>query len=1362
MRKQTLLLLLPVILVFTGCQLSSNKPLAEKYETVSDSEEEEDEKEDGIRESQEMDFEMTRDNKLGYVPVGRLVKAYDDIFKDRIAGRYPARLTALSWAERGPNSNSIGPSNGNTRGVSGTAVISGRMRAVHVDLNDISNKTVWAASVSGGLWKTTDITANPANWTLVNDFLGNLAISSICQDPVNKNILYFATGERNNNVDAVRGGGIWKSADNGNTWALLASTTAFWNISKIVCDAAGNVYVGTNGNGRGLQRSTDGGNSWTNITPSNQGLFNATTGQYVPSTGITDIKISSNGRMHVTMSSTGGEGSYYTNTPATIVSSSWTVPSVPIPNLSLNCELAVAGNVLYALPEMSGGFTPQIYRSNDGGATWAATTTSPPSTSAEPTINGGQGWYDLAIGVDPANPDIVVAGGLNFYRTIDGGATWTQITRWVGTTFNYVHADHHGVFWNGSQVLLSTDGGIFYSNNNGESYTDRNVGIRTLQFYSCAIHPTSSNYFLGGTQDNGSHSLNNAGMGASIEVHGGDGGYTHIDEDEPQYQFSATTRSQYRRSVNSGGNWSSINFSSTIGQFINPTEYDDINNRMYCSAASGTYVRWDNPQTGSSFSTISISGATLNSIRSFKISPNTPNRVFMGSAGGSVIRVDNAHATSPTAVNITGAGMHQANNNIVSCVNTGSTDNFLIATYSNYGLQHVWYSVDGGTNWVNGSGNLPDIPVRWAMFHPDDNDKAIIATEMGVFETDDLNGASTVWIQNSSFPNVKTNMLQYRASDRTILAATHGRGMWTTTVPATNPKIRFATSYAYSKPVDESTTATEGCRGYRDVTFNMIVDAAPTGAANVTLTVGGSSTATETVDYDFTTNGNFATPSKTLQFANGIITPMPVTVRIYDDAAVESSEFFVINYSVSGSTNAVAGGSGSYTVHIADNDFAPVPSTPTNYTIGTGAYGSYVQPFRGQFAKSKSQYLYTASELTAAGLVAGPLNSISLTVVSKTSTQAYSNFNISLKNTPRTDLSGAMETDVILYYSSPSYTTSVGANVFAGNQSVFSWDGISNLLVEFCFDNATASNNDAVTSTVTAFVSGVWARENAGVAGCSMDGFNSTLYRGVSNGSGGTDYVRPDIIVNTTVNTVIETIASRTKTNYIGGSGTTYFLSQGVGNLMGSVSNTSASLNCFTLSLQEAGNLWQNYFNGQRSQKVFDISLTGDAYATYTIGLYLTAAELGGKTPASLRIGKTTAATVAGANSGNTNVYETNVSTFGSGYLLTAIVSGTGRFFITDAFVTSVIDVTRTADTFVKLMHNPINDVVVISIKNEQPQTVRATLFSSGGQLIRTWTLGKPNGTIELPLNGTILASGNYILRVFANNRAQSLKLIKN
>lgn len=1348
MRKKLLIFcLFSFSLLLVQCRLMEKKQqtATEQYEEL---EEEEFENEDGIREAQEMDFEMTRDNRLGYVPVSRLVDAYNKITMERRAGRY-ARISSLNWIERGPNTNATGPSNGNIRGPLNNAVVSGRMRAIHVDLNDPTNKTVWAASVSGGLWKTNDITANPANWILVNDFLGNLAISSITQSPANKNILYFATGERNNNIDAVRGGGVWKSVDGGATWNLLTNTTGFWNTSKIVCDAAGNVYVGTNGNNLGLQRSTNEGASWTNITPANSGNSNR----------ITDIKLSNTGRLHVTMSGTNEAGSYFTDNPATVASATWSAPITPIPNLNQNCEIAVSGNVLYALPEVN-SLTPAIYKSTDGGLNWAATITSPPgTTSGEPTINSGQAWFNLAIGIDPNNPDICVAGGLNFYRTTNGGASWTQITRWVGNTFNYVHADHHGVFWNGTQVLLATDGGIFYSNDNGVSYTDRNVGMRTLQFYSCAIHPTN-NYYLGGTQDNGSHSVTaTSGIGGSIEVHGGDGGYTHIDEDEPLFQFSATVFSNYRRSTNGGVNWSSISLGNT-GQFINPTDYDDINNRMYCTGGAGTYIRWDNPQNGSTFNTINISGVTPNSVRSFKVSPFTANRVFMGTAGGAVLRVDNAHLSAPGAVNITGAGMPQTNGNIVSCVNTGTADNFLIASYSNYGVPHVWVSTDAGASWSNVNGNLPDIPVRWAMFYPEDNGKAIIATEMGIFETTQLNGSSTSWVQNGTFPSVKTNMLQYRVSDRTILAATHGRGFWTTTIPAVNPTVRFASTYNYSRANAEGTTATDGCRGYRDITVNMLVDAAPSGTATVTLNVGGSSTAAEGVDFDITTNGNFTSPSKTLQFPGGSTSVQPITVRIYDDAAVEGNEFFVLNYTVSGSTNAVAApNSSSYTINISDNDVVPQPTTFANYTVGTNAFGGYVQPLRGEFAKARSQYLYRADELTAAGITAGTISSLALNVTSKASTQPYNGFNISLKTTTSADMSGGLETGFTLCHSS-THSSTVGVNTFNFNQGNFIWDGVSNIIVEICFDNSSGSGSDNVASSTTAYQSGIWGRGNFAVPGCSIDGNITTLFSSVGANN---DRVRPDITLGITSATAIETVAGRNKANFVGGASSSYFLSQGFANLMGVAGNAAAPLGCVNFTIQEAGTNWQNYYGGQRSQKVFDVSLTTNPSATYTIGFYYTAAELGGKTPSALSIGRTTASTLAGANNTNTTVFGTTVSGFGSDYLFTATVSGDGRYFLTDGSVTtSVIDVTRSGETFVKLMQNPIRSNVMISISNEQRRNINASLFTSNGQLIRSWNLGKAAGPTELSLSGTTLGAGTYILRVFADNRAQSIKLVKN
>jgi trimeric autotransporter adhesin len=771
-----------------------------------ESEDEEAEEQDGIKIIQQHEFEITKDPTLGYVPQYRLIQATDNLLKEKRARENSTdQIQGFTWIERGPYADAVGPSNGNGRPGTPTPVTSGRVRAIWVDLADATNKTVWVGGVDGGIWKTTDVTASPASWTPVNDYMANLAISSICQDPTNTNIMYCGTGEKTFNVDAVKGGGLWKSTDHGVTWSLLSTTTAFWNISKVICDNSGNVYVATIGSGSGLQRSANGGSSWTNITPTTAG----------GGTRISDMEISSTGRLHVTKgyynSAANASGYFYTDNPSTVTPATWTLPTTSFSSLQYNVDLAVNGNTLYALPANSSFETPVIYKSTDGGANWAATASSPPAASGNNDLSSGQGWYSLAIAVDPANDQNVIAGGLNLYKTTNGGSTWSQVSVWVGSTGTYVHADQHNIVWNGNQVFVGSDGGLFYSANSGTSFSDRNTNLRLKQFYSCAIHPSSANYFLAGAQDNGVHQFNGAGLTTTVEVTGGDGGLVAIDQNESSYQFGTYVYNHYRRSINGGTNWSSITFmkgtsgsSTDFGSFINVYDYDDANNIIYGGSDGGEFFRWTTPQTTSSgtyyasapggpssFSSanaaiISITGLSTGFVSAVKISPYTSNRVYFGTDAGRIVVVDNANTvvSGSAGTNITGASFPAGN---VSCVNVGTNDNNLIASFSNYGVNNIWISTNGGTSWTGVDGNLPDVPVRWVMFYPGDNTKAIIATEMGVFQTSLLNGGSTVWTQESTFPTVRTDMLDYRSSDRTIVAATHGRGLWSAIIPTVLP-----------------------------------------------------------------------------------------------------------------------------------------------------------------------------------------------------------------------------------------------------------------------------------------------------------------------------------------------------------------------------------------------------------------------------------------------------------------------------------------------------------------------------------------------------------------------------------------------
>jgi hypothetical protein len=122
-------------------------------------------------------------------------------------------------------------------------------------------------------------------------------------------------------------------------------------------------------------------------------------------------------------------------------------------------------------------------------------------------------------------------------------------------------------------------------------------------------------------------------------------------------------------------------------------------------------------------------------------------------------------------------------NGFISCIVVeNGDDNHIIVTCSNFGTNSVLESTDGGTTWVDLDNDLPDMPVRWAMFHPFDNSKFILATEIGVWSTDQLDGVNTQWWPTNNFglANVRVDMLRYRASDHLVAAATHGRGMYTT------------------------------------------------------------------------------------------------------------------------------------------------------------------------------------------------------------------------------------------------------------------------------------------------------------------------------------------------------------------------------------------------------------------------------------------------------------------------------------------------------------------------------------------------------------------------------------------------------
>lgn len=896
----------------------------------------------------EQEFELTKDPALGIVPRERLYQAWlcqQSLFRNQGLGK--AAIPGVSWIERGPNN------------------CPGRTRSLLVDLNDATRKTVWAGSVGGGLWKTTDITtANPI-WVAKDDFFQSIAITHIDQAPNNPQVMYFCTGEGNGNSDAVRGLGVWKSSNGGSTWTQLTATnnSSYYYCQKVFSLGNGDtVFVATKS---GLFRSVNGGTSFTVVLGTG---ISSSTGNIC-----WDIERAYNGTLYATMSG-GTNGSVhksYNN------GTTWTIPlTVPAYVSKNQMEIAMASNdsnVIYALVEF-GNRIKSIIKSSNAGVTWDTVPAHPVDADGGVSVAGtnykdfsrGQAWYDLSLVVDPNNTNVVAVGGVDLFKTTNGGSSWMQLSHWYGGYgYQEVHADQHYAYFepgNSSICYFSNDGGVYRSTNftaASPTISSKGNNYNTTQFYACDIHPNAgANQYIAGAQDNGSHRFSTPGMNATTEVTGGDGAFCHIDQDQPNYWFTSYVYTSYYRSSNGGASFSNVlNPGGNVGSFISPTDYDDFNNKMYMCGSTGTYQRWENPQTGNTLTTVTVPLFNSVKLTHAKVSPNTNNRVFFGTSGGRVIRVDDAHLTTHIDSFLNnGKGMPTGS---VSCIEVENGDDaHLIATYSSYGVNSIWETKNNGFTWTSIEGNLPDMPIRWAKLNPNKNWQLMIATELGVWTTDSIRGTTTNWQpSNSGFANVRTDMLQMRGFDKQVVAATHGRGLFTTNVFAP-PYADFTANKTITyigQPIN-FTNASNGATSYSwnfgDATTstlqNPVKQYSVAGIYNITLTINGGA-------YSKTINSYIqilpyrAVPYTLAAGGNFDVNPADFGGEIISGVGFErgSSSVAAKSGTASGSFAWVTGLTGNY----ADNNDVRLYSPSFNCT----AAGAYTLRFK---TKNKFEIAY--------------------------------------------------------------------------------------------------------------------------------------------------------------------------------------------------------------------------------------------------------------------------------------------------------------------------------------------------------------------------------------------------------------------
>ena len=727
------------------------------------------------------DYLMLHDPNTGTIPTERILDALEIAEEKRTSWAYANRMTEVNWSERGPNT------------------IGGRTRALLIDPNDSTKKKLWAAGVSGGLWYTNDITISVPTWSEVDGTWGNLAVCSISSDPNDANIMYVGTGERMGIFStASRGLGMWKSTDGGGSWTHLTSTENFNYVTDIVVrDESGSsvVYAGVGGHyyegqwhgsaNTGLWRSTDGGSTWTQVMD-----MTANNTPYE----IMDLDLGSDNRIwagsRTNVYGDGGGDIFYSDDGST-----WTKVSLGVIGTMNRVILSVAPsdpNTVYAMiADSNSRKVGWITKTTDGGANWTiytAGTTDPFPVDANGNVLGdanGQAGYDLSFGVDPNDPNTVFAGELDIFKTTDGAASWTQVTDSGGSQFANMHVDQHNIkFIDSNAIIFSNDGGVYYTADAGATVNERNTGYNVSQFYSVALHPDAgSEYVLGGTQDNGTWTVSGTGIQSGNQRVGGDGAFAHIDQVDPNYQFTATTYNTIYRSTNGGTNWSLYAkhedaSGGDTGFFINPSTIDGPNKTFYSSVDPSTILRLNSYTTLADKTLMNVNlGSTASA---FKISPHTDGVLFVGTAGGRVFKITDAHTSTYSATEIGGSGM----TGYVSSIDIGEDDNQILVAISNYGVSSVWETIGGGgaNGWIDIEGDLPDMPIRWGLYNKNNFNQVIVATELGTWVSDDVSASSPTWNpSNDGLANVRTDMLVRRAADGAMAAGTHGRGMFYST-----------------------------------------------------------------------------------------------------------------------------------------------------------------------------------------------------------------------------------------------------------------------------------------------------------------------------------------------------------------------------------------------------------------------------------------------------------------------------------------------------------------------------------------------------------------------------------------------------
>ena len=698
------------------------------------------------------DFYRFRNPQTGMVPTNMRQK---ELAFGATLPKYDESSRSIQWQNRGPYN------------------LGGRTRALALDV--MNENIMLAGQVTGGMWRSTDGGAHFSQTTQPGQLHSTTCVT---QDkrPGHTDTWYYGTGEQYGIVNAAgfssqfAGDGIFKSTDDGQTWAQLPSTVSpnipnplyqarnfdfVWNIVTDPTDTVHDILYAAVVNG--IWKSIDGGSSWTVSLGLDTTVSSVS--QY------TALAITSTGVLYATISGENSYGGIYRCADGV----NWVkIQPGTFPSNFRRIEIGVAPSdetQVYFIGETPGtGLTGHSlfhyqYVSGDGsgtGGVWSNRTLNIPHDHCLGYYNfdfrkyNSQNSYDMYFVVHPTDPNVVFLGGTDIYRSIDGFST--PAYDWIGGyqcdsshLSNYVYPGHHPdqhklIFLpsNTNIAFSGTDGGIMKTN---DIVTTPNVmwqlmnnGYNTGQFYACNLEPgnANSNMIVGGLQDNGSYFTNTLDYSqAWPKSLYGDGGYCAITHGRTNYYLSIQQGKIFKMNISDNGAVNGLTrMDPSAGNqnnyvFISPFIMDPFDDDIMYAAEARQIYRNDSlsaiPITGNETNAITQgwtalsgtstgTGITPINVSSISISEANTNLLYYGTDGGQVYKLDSCK-TSKTSQKIDITGANFPAGGYVSCVEADRLNaNNVLVTFSNYGVISIFYTTDGGQTWTNVSGNLEENP----------------------------------------------------------------------------------------------------------------------------------------------------------------------------------------------------------------------------------------------------------------------------------------------------------------------------------------------------------------------------------------------------------------------------------------------------------------------------------------------------------------------------------------------------------------------------------------------------------------------------------------------------------------------------